>query len=84
MQMRSVGAAGHADRADQIALLHPLPLFDVNLVHVDVDRIKAKPMIDHDGLAGQHHAVMNQTDNAVRRRDDGCANWRGDVEPRMR
>ena len=84
MQVWPVGPTGHTDGPNDITLAHGLALLDLDIAHVNVDRVQAEAVIDHDGFAGEDHAIMSQTDNSISRRANNRACWGRYIQPRMR
>src|SRR3954465_5031553 len=68
VEMRTGRAASHADKADELAALHPLTDMDCDLREMKKGAVEAHAMVDHQQIALQREGM-------IRRENDDTIGW---------
>src|SRR5690348_9071475 len=84
VQIRTGGAAGGAERADDLTLRHAIAGADGDILQMDVKGRQAVAVIDDDGAAGKIEAGFGKGDGTRGGGLDRRAGGRGDVDAEMR
>src|SRR5688500_10230362 len=82
VEVASGGPAGGADGADDIAAVHPVALFDVELGQVAVPSLQPEPVVDNDQVAIRA-LIAGVDDAAGSRRVDRLTLVADDIEARV-
>ena len=79
MQVWTRCSSRHPHTTDHASCLHPLSLFDGNCAHMNVNAGQAMAMVQNHRLSGEEHVLVNQYYALRRGGNDGCADWRCNV-----